>query len=343
MAKWGEGDPRWIVEERPDATNVNNWHWTEKNATEWSKRQFKELLVNLGVEDDSVGYCRTTEITSIEGEATANNRKAKLIFFYEFNLKLSWKGAAKDETTVAGTMEIPNLSEENDISEVEVIVKLTDAETPARRQVKELMRTKGAAAVRAQLAVWLKNLRTEYAKDLILPTDRPAAAALPAPAQLAPKALNASLPGAPAAAATPASTRTGTVEVHDTFKCRAADLFMALVDEQRVRAYTQSEAKIDAKVGGAFSLFGGQVTGIFKELVPHERIVMAWRFKEWVEGHYSEVTITLSEAESDTKLVLRQTGVPFADVERAKEGWRMHQFERMKMILGFGAGMQFSF
>lgn len=27
MAKWGEGDPRWIVEQRADATNVNNWHW----------------------------------------------------------------------------------------------------------------------------------------------------------------------------------------------------------------------------------------------------------------------------------------------------------------------------
>ena len=27
MAKWGQGDPRWIVEERADATNVNNWHW----------------------------------------------------------------------------------------------------------------------------------------------------------------------------------------------------------------------------------------------------------------------------------------------------------------------------
>ena len=27
MAKWGEGDPRWIVEERDDGTNVNNWHW----------------------------------------------------------------------------------------------------------------------------------------------------------------------------------------------------------------------------------------------------------------------------------------------------------------------------
>lgn len=29
MAKWGEGDPRWIVEERPDAINVNNWHWSD--------------------------------------------------------------------------------------------------------------------------------------------------------------------------------------------------------------------------------------------------------------------------------------------------------------------------
>ena len=29
MAKWGEGDPRWIVEERADSHNVNNWHWKE--------------------------------------------------------------------------------------------------------------------------------------------------------------------------------------------------------------------------------------------------------------------------------------------------------------------------
>ena len=33
--------PRWIVEERPDATNVNNWHWTEKNADAWSKAKIK--------------------------------------------------------------------------------------------------------------------------------------------------------------------------------------------------------------------------------------------------------------------------------------------------------------
>lgn len=33
MAKWGEGDPRWIVEERADAKNVNNWHWYVKTLS----------------------------------------------------------------------------------------------------------------------------------------------------------------------------------------------------------------------------------------------------------------------------------------------------------------------
>ena len=51
MAKWGEGDPRWIVEERPDATNVNNWHLTEKNADHWSKAKIKvwRLLIMVRV------------------------------------------------------------------------------------------------------------------------------------------------------------------------------------------------------------------------------------------------------------------------------------------------------
>jgi len=47
MAKWGQGDPRWIVEERPDATNVNNWHWSEKDASGWSSDKLKGLLLAL--------------------------------------------------------------------------------------------------------------------------------------------------------------------------------------------------------------------------------------------------------------------------------------------------------
>jgi hypothetical protein len=71
MAKWGEGDPRWIVEDRPDATNVNNWHWSEKNATEWSKNRLRALLLEVATGQDGVGTCSISEVTSIDGEATA--------------------------------------------------------------------------------------------------------------------------------------------------------------------------------------------------------------------------------------------------------------------------------
>lgn len=36
--------------------------------------------------------CEIKEVTKVEGEASANNRKAKLFFFYEWELKASWKG-----------------------------------------------------------------------------------------------------------------------------------------------------------------------------------------------------------------------------------------------------------
>lgn len=123
MAKWGEGDPRWIVEERPDATNVNNWHWTEKNASPWSTERLKELLNNLKISQNGVD-CKIVEIKNIKGDATANNRKGKLIFFYEWNIVLKWEGrlAGGQDKPVKGEVEIPNLSEENEISEVNVSI-----------------------------------------------------------------------------------------------------------------------------------------------------------------------------------------------------------------------------
>ncbi|KAG7272611.1 hypothetical protein CRUP_033120 [Coryphaenoides rupestris] len=75
MARWGEGDPRWIVEERSDATNVNNWHW--------------ELLLGCRVEEGGAS-CQLTDVTKLEGEASINNRKGKLIYFYEWVIKASW-------------------------------------------------------------------------------------------------------------------------------------------------------------------------------------------------------------------------------------------------------------
>lgn len=66
--------------------------------------------------------CEIVEMEKCEGEAVANNRKGKLIFFYEWNIVLKWTSTAKSDKQVEGKINIPNLSEENDISEIDVSI-----------------------------------------------------------------------------------------------------------------------------------------------------------------------------------------------------------------------------
>lgn len=168
MAKWGEGDPRWIVEDRPDAKNVNNWHWTEKNATPWSKDRIKTLFKDFPIKEGDID-CKVTEVDKIDGEATANNRKGKLIFFYEWNIVMKWRGYMPGQETASdGTITIPNLSEENDLDEVDITIAINESNEYADR-LKKFMYNVGRNIIRQQLGVYLKELREEFSKGLILP------------------------------------------------------------------------------------------------------------------------------------------------------------------------------
>eukprot|EP00049_Salpingoeca_infusionum_P010373 m.176580 g.176580 ORF g.176580 m.176580 type:complete len:348 (+) comp14628_c4_seq1:334-1377(+) len=343
MAKWGEGDPRWIVEERADTANVNNWHWTEKNALPWSKQFLMQHLDGLKVEGPA-GAVTFHDVT-VEGDASANNRKGKLIFFYELVVKFKWKGKATDGTVVKGSATVPNLSEENDIDEVELDTTLTGDATPAKRAVKELVRKQGHKEVLKVLQQWHTDLRTEFTKGMILPTkDAKKAPEAPAPAQTTGVKIHSHKKVEASAASTssvesadkPAYTK---FTLRDEFRCAPQDLFRALVDADMIKAYTQADASVDSKVGGAFSLFGGNVTGTITDLIPFERVTQMWRFSSWPENHYSTVTMKLTEGNGSTFLHLEHSNVPVSDLERTKGGWQQHQFQRMKGMFGWGASL----
>src|SRR5436190_13012178 len=68
--------------------------------------------------------------------------------------------------------------------------------------------------------------------------------------------------------------------------------------------------EISPEVGGAFSAFGGYVTGRHIELVPNERIVQAWRAASWGAGQYSIGRFDLTGQGSGTTLGCDSTGVP---------------------------------
>jgi len=54
MALIGQGDPRWIVANRDDGTNVNNWHWTEIDFSKWVETRTIELLQGTLLESDKI-------------------------------------------------------------------------------------------------------------------------------------------------------------------------------------------------------------------------------------------------------------------------------------------------
>jgi uncharacterized protein YndB with AHSA1/START domain len=92
-------------------------------------------------------------------------------------------------------------------------------------------------------------------------------------------------------------------------------------------------AEISRDVGGAFSLFGGFITGRHVELVPNVRVVQAWRPGDWPPGVYSIVRFELVEQGSGCKIVFDHTGFPKGTAEGLASGWKAHYWEPLAKVL----------
>ena len=91
--------------------------------------------------------------------------------------------------------------------------------------------------------------------------------------------------------------------------------------------------QISREVGGAFTLFGGYVTGRHVELVPGQRIVQAWRAGSWDSGVYSIAKFELVEQGPATKIVFDHTGFPKGAAEHLASGWKEHYWEPLAKLL----------
>ncbi|XP_051167111.1 activator of 90 kDa heat shock protein ATPase homolog 1 [Leptopilina boulardi] len=332
MAKWGEGDPRWIVEERPDATNVNNWHWTEKNACAWSQDKIKELFTNLTIEGDDI-KCIINSVDKCEGEAIANNRKGKLIFFYEWNIVLKWK-LLENEKKIEGKINIPNLSEENDISEVDIEITLKDS-TDEGEKVKHFLHTKGKDIIRENLSKYVSSLKEEFSKGMILPKKSEIKESI----SNITSGFNVKMQMNSAIVSNNKGNgckiNTTTIKQQQKFQCRAQDFYNAFTVPEMVQAFTKGPVKLDPKKEGKFELFGGNIHGEFIELSP-AKIVQKWRCKQWPNDHFSEVTLNISEKNDHTEVNLTQRGVPTSEEDSTKENWERYYWNSIKQTFGFG-------
>lgn len=104
------------MQERQDGTNVNQWHWTERDCFEWSKQRLTALFTDKVLVSGADGLAaRCTGIEAISGEAFLNVRKAKLIPSYELELKVKWTGQVKEgdgTTECSGKIHFPYIAGE---------------------------------------------------------------------------------------------------------------------------------------------------------------------------------------------------------------------------------------
>jgi len=94
-------------------------------------------------------------------------------------------------------------------------------------------------------------------------------------------------------------------------------------------------ATIGTDAGSAFSCFGGMIEGRQIELVKNQRIVQAWRVKDWPAGVYSLVRFELApEAGGSTRIEFDHVGFPPPGREHLDTGWTTNYWDPLKKLLG---------
>ncbi|KAF3338485.1 activator of heat shock protein ATPase [Carex littledalei] len=352
MARLGEGDKRWIVEDRPDGTNVHNWHWSERDCLEWSRSLLSSLLSNLEILNGEGGlYIRTKAIDKVEGEAYVNVRKGKVIPGYELSINLVWEGEAKDVAVkVTGLVEVPYLADENAGEDPEIKVSVRDDDGPVGRRIKDAMLLKGKSILLEKIRAYVDAMSNGGPAKDELETKKASSSTA------APKAASASTTETETATTAPEQkekakkekkkTKEGfkNITMTEKFYCRAKDLYDILMDENRWKGFTQSNARISREVGGQFSIFDGSINGVHEELQEGKVIVQKWRSGSWPDGLYSSVRIVFDEPEPGITIInLTQTDIPEEDkygnstvVENTERGWRELIFHKIRAVFGFG-------
>jgi activator of HSP90 ATPase len=124
-----------------------------------------------------------------------------------------------------------------------------------------------------------------------------------------------------------------TIRQSVTIKASPHAVYEILMDAKLHSEFTGSEVKMSRRVGGKFSVYGGDISGENLELAPDQKIVQSWRYSDWPEGVYSTATFSLAPVDKGTRLTFTQSGVPDDKYEDIKQGWKDYYWDPIKAML----------
>ena len=75
--------------------NPNNWHWVNKDVSEWARDYLDTNLTTIKAEKGDVS-AKITKVDSMEGDVDVSQRKGKVITLFDVKLKLDYEGETLD-------------------------------------------------------------------------------------------------------------------------------------------------------------------------------------------------------------------------------------------------------
>lgn len=127
--------------------------------------------------------------------------------------------------------------------------------------------------------------------------------------------------------------KTRTIRQTVSFDASAHEVYEMLMDEKKHARFTGGAAHISRDVGGKFVTNDEYSSGTNLELVQDAKIVQTWRASDWPDGHYSSLTIMLSQGAPPTNLSFVQTGVPADQYDEISKGWHDYYWNPLKALL----------
>lgn len=345
MAKIGEGDPRWIVQERTDGTNVNSWHWQERDVTKQAHAALKEALEPLVFCENDTGLSlKVKEVADLSGDMTVAQRKQKIMCYFDLKFTVKYVGTFEGHAEKAeGKAVVSDLEHDNYEEDYDIAVTATERNTPCNI-AEEWMRKKGRKVLRDAVCGVIKQIFAFYEVGKNVPPKQSGSPQTPpnaapvatseSPPSPPPKAAPATRAAAPAT--TSSSSSAPSITWTMTWRCTIDDVWAVLTDQQRASMYTRAPAKIEPRNAGIFEFMGGAISGYFVEVVHPSKLVMQWRLSSWPSGIFSSVVILISKDEPGvTRVEFAQAGVPSGEHDRVKQGWMVNFWDPIKMLFGY--------
>lgn len=118
-----------------------------------------------------------------------------------------------------------------------------------------------------------------------------------------------------------------------TINAPVSKVWQALTDASVAEQWGAVPAKVDAREGGEFSYWDGDIHGTYTKLVPEKIIEQDWFEHEYPERLH-KVAFTL-ENKSDTTTAVHLVQTDIGDDEFASmiEGWSDYYFDPIKELL----------